>query len=274
MTSNPTTSAVSGTGSRAANIPNLKNLKSPHKGGTKKEYEEFMDKIQNHISICWNFGEDAAMVLDKIEKPDIPEPKDLSDDEAKIKWKTRVWEQKVDWYAVRIEALEDNMKALYSLIKDSSSKIMKAKIQSKEGFLKADKNRNVIWLLNQIDNIMLNFEESKPKLIAINDQMERIMRLKQGDTTNEDYIKNVIKELKVYEKHAGDFLWGTTQKDAYTAETKAKLDAYKDEKNANMPDDEKTEMQQQVKRSLKDAILSMALIKQADTKKQTNKLKD
>ena len=62
-------SAASGTSSRAGSIPNLKNLKSPHEGGTKKEYKDFMDKIQNHVSICWDFREDAAMVLDKVEKP-------------------------------------------------------------------------------------------------------------------------------------------------------------------------------------------------------------
>ena len=52
---------------------------------------------------------------------------------------------------------------------------------------------------------MLNFEEVKPKVLAIDDQMERIMNLKQKDSSNEDFVKTVAKELKVYEKYDGDF---------------------------------------------------------------------
>ena len=55
---------------------------------------------------------------------------------------------------------------------------------------------------------MNNFEEVTPKTLAIDDQMERIMKLKQGESTNEDLLKQVKKELKVYEKHGGDIMWG------------------------------------------------------------------
>ena len=36
-------------GARAATVRNLKVLKMPQKGGTKKEYEDFLDKIHNHV---------------------------------------------------------------------------------------------------------------------------------------------------------------------------------------------------------------------------------
>ena len=51
----------------------------------------------------------------------------------------------------------------------------------------------------------------KPHTLAIDDQMERIMKLKQGKYTNEDFLKQLQKELKVYKKHGGDFLWGCSQ---------------------------------------------------------------
>ena len=41
--------------------------------------------------------------------------------------------------------------------------------------------------------------------------MERIMKTKQEESTKEDFLKQVQKELKVYEKHGGDFLWGDAQ---------------------------------------------------------------
>ena len=38
---------------------------------------------------------------------------------------------------------------------------------------------------------------AKPKLLAINDQMERIMKLKQGDSSSDDFVKLPEKEIKV-----------------------------------------------------------------------------
>ena len=65
------------------------------------------------------------------------------------------------------------------------------------------------WLLNALDEIMVRFEEVKPKILSLDDQMERIMKMKQGgETTNKDFLKTVTKEIKVYEKHGGNFLWG------------------------------------------------------------------
>jgi len=37
-------------------VHDLKELKSPEEGGTKKEYETFLETIQNHITITWDFG--------------------------------------------------------------------------------------------------------------------------------------------------------------------------------------------------------------------------
>ena len=91
---------------------------------------------------------------------------------------------------------------------------MKGRLRGKEGFQSADEDADVLWLLNSLDEIMVRFEEIKPKLLSIDDQMERIMKLKQDTVmTNEDFLKTVMKEIKVYEKHGGDFLWGPAQVD-------------------------------------------------------------
>ena len=76
------------------------------------------------------------------------------------------------------------------------------------GFLKADKEKSAIWLLQTIEDIVLNFEETKPIDIALDDQMEVIMNLRQGKLTNEDFVKIVSKEMKVYKKYGGNYLWG------------------------------------------------------------------
>ena len=60
----------------------------------------------------------------------------------------------------------------------------------------------ILWLI---------FEYVKPKTLEINDHMERIMKLKQVESTNRDFSKQVQTGLEVYEKHGGDFLWGDSQ---------------------------------------------------------------
>ena len=46
--------------SRSAVARNLRNLKAPEEGGTKKEYEECLEKFQNHVTISWDFGKDIG----------------------------------------------------------------------------------------------------------------------------------------------------------------------------------------------------------------------
>jgi hypothetical protein len=162
------------------------------------------------------------------------------------------------------------MGALYSLINDGLSKIMKAKVRGKQGFNKAQEEKDALWMLKTIENITLNFEETKPKFFAIDDQMERIMKLKQGDATNEDYIKMVSKELKVYENHGGDFLWGKTQVRASAVRSKLALDEFRRNNNVMATAEETEEIYDFIKKALKEEILAMAFLKWADKKRNGN----
>ena len=165
-------------GARTATTLNLKTLKTPAEGGTKKEYEDFLETIQTHVSINWDFGQDIAYVIKHNNIPTFTEPQDLSVSEEKQKWKVRLWNQKVDRYGQQISMLDDNMGALFSLLDDSVSKIMRAKIKSKQGYTNAESKKDAVWLLKAMEDIILNFEENKSKLLAINDQMETIMKLR------------------------------------------------------------------------------------------------
>ena len=117
------------TGARSATVEDLKTLKSPEEGGTKKNYEEFLETIAHHVTISWTFGTDMGYVIQNGEDPVIEEPKDLAKEED-TKWKLRLWEAKVDAYGRRVSLLEENKKAMYSLTLGNVSKITKAKIMS------------------------------------------------------------------------------------------------------------------------------------------------
>ena len=60
------------------------------------------------------------------------------------------------------------------------SKIVKSKLESKTGYTKADEVNDYVWLLETLEDIMNNFEDVKPKMLATDDHMERIMKLKKG----------------------------------------------------------------------------------------------
>ena len=107
-------------GARLATALILKTLKTPAEGGTKKEYEDFLEKIQTHVSINWEFGQDVAYVMKNNALPTFTEPEDLSLEEEQKKWKVRLWNQKVDRYVQQVATLTDNMGALFSLLDASA----------------------------------------------------------------------------------------------------------------------------------------------------------
>ena len=115
----------------------------------------------------------------------------------------------------RQDAFERNKKALYAVITNNISKVMKSKIVAAKGCLEADKKKDPTWLLEVIDNVMLKFEKVKNKTVAVGDQMEQILRMRQRENqTNNEFQKAFTREIKVWKKHSGaEFLWGTKEDD-------------------------------------------------------------
>ena len=114
-------------------------------------------------------------------------------------------------YGDRHADLEENKGALYAVLMDKLLEIIKPKLKIKTAYTKADEVNDSVWRLETLEDIMINFEDVKPKMLEIDDQMERIMKLKQRESTNKHILKQVQKELKLYDKHGGDFLWGDAQ---------------------------------------------------------------
>ena len=117
---------------------------------------------------------------------------------------------------------------------------------------------------------MVNFEEVKPKTLAIDDHMERIMKLEQGESTNKNFLNQVQNELKVYDKHGGDFLWGDAQ-DTELAErvqnakfTYGVANTSADGTVTEMLADEVKDKNATSKNDLKEKIVAMEALKRAD----------
>ena len=90
-------------------------------------------------------------------------------------------------YGDRHAALEVNKGALYAVLMEGVSKIIKSKLKSKTGYSKADESNDSLWLLETLEDIMINFEQVTTKTLAIDNYMDCIMKLKQGSSTNGDF---------------------------------------------------------------------------------------
>ena len=105
-------------GARASVVRNHKTLKAPEEGVTEKEYEEFLEKFQNHVTISWDFGKDIGHLFNYMEDPKIPKTTDMMVAEEGVKWKVRLWSQEVEIYGDRRIYLEGNKGALYEVFMD------------------------------------------------------------------------------------------------------------------------------------------------------------
>ena len=157
---------------RTATVKDLVVLKSPEEGGTKKVYEDFLEKIQNHLMIGWNGGRDIGYLVKNNAAPIIPEPVDLSAEDQKSAWKQLAWEETVKDYVKQVKTLRENESSLYSLLMANLSSITKGKVKSKGGYQKAEDDNNPLWLLSTLEDIMVNFEEVEKPEIAIDNLLE------------------------------------------------------------------------------------------------------
>ena len=58
-------------------VDGIKKLKSPDEDGIKKEYGDFMEKIENHVTIIWPNWSDIGLVMETGAKLEIDEPRNM-----------------------------------------------------------------------------------------------------------------------------------------------------------------------------------------------------
>ena len=196
---------------RSTEVKDLKVLALPEEGGTRKDYDDFLETFERHVGMTWTYGSEIAHVVKEGNKPNIDQPEDI-EQSKKAAWEIRLWNQEVDEYGIRVKSLRENMKALFSMILANVLKIARSKIISSNGFSKANNSKDALWLLCTLDDVMLDFQKIKYPVFAVDDQMENIMTRRQKTTdTNEEFVKSFMKDIKVYEKYGGKFLWGEHQ---------------------------------------------------------------
>ena len=74
-------------GGRTSNVEGLKKLKCLEEGGTKKEYETYLDKLENFVTIQWPNGSDVGYIVKNRRDFPVPEPESQTEEEKKVDWK-------------------------------------------------------------------------------------------------------------------------------------------------------------------------------------------
>ena len=82
------------------------------------------------------------------------EPVELAKAEAKSKLKMMRWDMELNKYFSREDALQENSSASFSLTTKSISKITRSKLKSKAGCTDSEKNSNIVWLLENLEDLI------------------------------------------------------------------------------------------------------------------------
>src|SRR5210317_1268682 len=244
-------------------VEDLKELKCPEEGGSKQHHEDFLRKIGEHAYVSWTYGELIGKLIENGEDPELVMPEDPP--VGASMGVELVWKEEVKNHIAMKRGHADNKKALYSLVFANLSKLTRSKIQSAEGYKDASVEKDPGWLLEALDDIMIGFEKIKAPIVAMHDQLKRIMDMRQKENeSNEDFVKNVMREIKVYNRHGGKFLWGTTQ----DKEVSDAVEELEDE--GILTAEEIIEKKKELVKAIQNKIKAITILEKADRKRFGN----
>ena len=165
-------------GQRIMKVEGLKTLLHPNEGGSKQAYEDYLKVLKTHVSV-WEEGDKLEDLLEWMEEPVLSAPKQLTKAQSTNEEKMDKYKYELDLYRTRVRDLEKSTKVLFSLMLGNMSEEMKAKLQQFKKSASKMRERDLMWLLERLDDVMEGFEEGvKPNELAMDDQLTKIFLMK------------------------------------------------------------------------------------------------
>ena len=248
-------------------VADLVKLKSPEEMGTKLQFDKFKGVLASHAVVTWYQGADVGYVLKQQKKPDMNPPTALTEDEEKDRDLVDDYRSDRKDHRARVKAFEANLKAMYTLVMANVSDLTKSKVKACVGYTKASEKMDLLWLMGNLNDIMVGFVEGvKPETLVMDEQLGKVYNMKQKPgETNEEFFKVFLREVEVYEKRGGKFLWSKMMDKRLVQAMKEKKTAYAVNNSGSiMPVDEEEEERRVQEDILKEEIAAMALIKRSD----------
>jgi hypothetical protein len=89
------------------------------------------------------------------------QPAELSDDDYKKMGKKMIWEASMKTYMKRVDFLEGNTRAIYTIVWGQCSSMMQFKLESLENYEEKSYKCDCIWLIQEIQGITHRFEGTR-----------------------------------------------------------------------------------------------------------------
>ena len=163
------------------------------------------------------------------------------------------------------EKYERNKKTLFSLVWENVSEETQDLIMTRVGYEQANTHKNPKWLLKNLHSIVEDFDDKKHIILSLDDQLERMVKIRQGNMAVKDYIRTFRQEYKTLHEHGGTFLDGETLQDLIE-----KRLSEAEEDGLVLGDQDKEQWKTKITKELDEEVETFALLKRADKKRFGN----
>ena len=105
---------------------------------------------------------------------------------------------------LRVEYVEQNLKATFTVIWGQCSESMRAKVKSLPEYTEKENESDCVWLLKSIRGIMLRFEGQRYVFLSHSDALQNLCHFRQGiEMSLSTYLEEFQNLVDVYEHYGG-----------------------------------------------------------------------
>ena len=189
-------------------IQGIPSFCTPAENGDKARFDKVRNLLKSHVVQNLYQGKDVAPILSSLTDAVLAEPQELSDADEDSKLKVKIWNMEVEQYVLQLAQLKENKVILHTIIWEQCTKSLRIKLKGTDGYEAAKDANDCIWLLITIRAISLNYENTKLKLLSLDDALEQYVMFRQDTKSNDDYFKAFNGLVSVYEHLGGTLTHG------------------------------------------------------------------
>ena len=168
--------------------------------GQADNYMKTSEEIALYVGRTYKDGSDIKKAVEDLVIPNLVMPGNPPDDASR--GVLLLWETRMKSYAKQLNNLENNVKALYSLVWGQCTDALQAQVEAEPNFAQAKDPQDGIELLKLIRDIAFNYQGQKYLPHAISEALFNFWEFKQGTLSTADYYDKFQNQLKVLE-HVG-----------------------------------------------------------------------
>ena len=197
----------------------------PEESNDRTQYTKTIDKLKEHVKTTYKetYVEIAGLFSDPMTQPTVARPAPLKEDTTEDDKMIR--NERLKIYAKKMEALEQNLIAVHTIIWGQTSPAMQTKIKSTKEYETKFENHDCLWLLRQIKAITMSYENKKNPMMSELEAKEKFFMCKQElNESPEDYMNKLKAWAEVVEHCGGEIAgsWTNVPEEVGTQEEREK----------------------------------------------------